>query len=149
MRDRPMNAADWIRAGVVGFASASILAVVIVPLIVTGMAQIPKPIAQVVTEALLGREVSLAAGMAFHFVYYMAISIAAIAILRDRLTLRASMILGLLLWLVALFALAPFAGWGPLGLSQGPEFFIASFVPNALYGLLLWALYRLAFASGR
>ena len=145
MRDRPMAAREWIRAVLVGLGTAAILAAVIVPLIIGGQAQLPKPIAQAVTEALLGREVSLAAGMVFHIVYFTGISVAAIAILRDRLTLRAAMLLSLVLWLFTLFALAPLAGWGFLGLRQGPEVFIASFVPNALYGPLLWGLYRLAF----
>ncbi|MGE0231799.1 MAG: hypothetical protein AB7O39_00950 [Flavobacteriaceae bacterium] len=142
---RPMSAADWMKALIVGLATATVLAAVIVPSIMGGLARFPKPIAQAVAETLLDREVSLAGGMIFHFLFITACSVAIIAILRHRLTLPVALGLGLLLWLVVIFVFAPLSGWGALGMDEAPEFFIASFVPNVLFGPVLWALHRLVF----
>jgi len=84
-------------------------------------------------------------GLLFHVAYVGFWSVAFVVLFRDRLSLRAALVLGFALWVVVLVIFFPVVGWGFLGLALSPKLMVAAFVPHLLFAIFLWGLCRLAF----
>lgn len=145
MRFHRLSAAEWARAVAVGIANGVLLSAVIVPLFRAGISPLPKPLGLAFAETVLGGPLPLPVGLAFHLAWVTLWSVAFVAVLRESLTLRNALALGLVLWAGALVVFFPVVGWGFLGLGVGPQLIVASLVPHLLFGLFLWALCRAAF----
>lgn len=142
-----LSAREWLKAVGVGIATALLLSAIMVPAFKFGLSPFPKPVGLAFAETVLGRSLPLPVGLLFHVVYVTFWSVAFIAVLRDRLTLRNALLLALALWLIVLVVFFPVIGWGAFGLAISPKLIVASLVPHALFGVFLWGLCRLAFPA--
>lgn len=145
MKFHRLSGREWAKALGIGIANGLLLSAVMVPLFKSGISPLPKPLGLAFAETLLGRPLPLPVGLLFHVAYVTFWSVAFVAFLRDRLTLRNAMILALVLWVGVLVVFFPIVGWGVLGLGVSPVLIGASLVPHLLFGLFLWGLCRLAF----
>jgi hypothetical protein len=140
---------DWGKAAGVGLVNGLLLSAVMVPAFRLGISPFPKPVGLAFAETLLGGPLPLHVGLLFHLAYVTFWSMAFVALSRQRLTLRNSLLLALVLWIGALVVFFPVIGWGFFGLTVGLKLIAASFVPHLLFGLFLWALCRATFRQRR
>lgn len=147
MHIHPLTSTEWMKAIALGLATALLLSAVMVPLTVTGISPMPKPLGLAFAQTVLG-EVPLPVGLLFHVAYVTIWSVAFVVLFRDDLSFVNALLLGLWLWVVVLVAFFPIVGWGFLGLAHGPRLIVASLVPHLLFALFLWAGCRLAFRTG-
>ena len=136
---------EWAKAAGIGLVNGLLLSAVMVPAFKLGISPFPKPVGLAFAETVLGGPLPLPVGLLFHLVYVTFWSMAFVALFRQRLVLRNSLLLALVLWIGALVVFFPIIGWGFFGLALGPKLIAASFVPHLLFGLFLWGLCRWAF----
>jgi hypothetical protein len=96
-------------------------------------------------ETILARSLPLPVGLLFHVAYVTGWSVVYVTLFRHALTLINALLLGLVLWLLALFFFFPIVGWGVLGLAVTPKLIVASLVPHLLFAVFLWGLCRMGF----
>ena len=111
----------------------------------TGVSPLPEPLGLAFASRLLGRELPLPVGLAFHVAWVTLWSVIYVALFRDAITFARALGLGLALWALVLMAFFPYVGWGVLGLAVGPRLAIASLALHLLFALLVWVLARWAF----
>ncbi len=145
MRIHTLPPREWLKAVGVGVVTAILLSAVMVPALKLGVSPLPKPLGLAFAETVLGRALPLPVGLLFHVVYVTFWSVAYVALLRDRLSLRNALLLGLALWVVVLVVFFPVVGWGFLGPEVSPKLIVASLIPHLLFAVFLWGLCRIAF----
>lgn len=134
---------DYAKAIGVGVATAVVLSLIMVPLVLTGVSPLPKPLGLAFAQRVLG-EVPMPVGLLFHIVYVTFWSVAYVKIFHYR-TLQNALWLGIGLWLLVLISFFPIVGWGFAGLAEGPSLIIASLIPHILFAVVLWGICRWAF----
>ena len=145
MQLHQLSTREWAKAFGIGIANGLLLSAVMVPALKLGISPLPKPLGLAFADTLFGRSLPLPVGLAFHLAYVTFWSMAFVAVLRDKLTLRNALILAFVLWIGVLVVFFPVVGWGFLGLGVSPRLIVASFVPHLLFGLFLYGLCRAAF----
>lgn len=145
MRFHQLSPLEWAKAVGAGIATAVLLSAVMVPAMRSGISPLPEPLGLAFARTVLGGPVPLPVGLLFHTVYVTLWSVAFVVLLRDRLTLRNALVLGLVLWLGVLVVFFPVVGWGFFGLGVSPRLIVASLVPHVLFAIFLWGLCRLLF----
>lgn len=137
------------RGVILGLANGILLSVVMVPAFLAGLPPMPQPPSLAFAETLLGEGLPLPVGLLFHLVYVTFWSAVWVALDYPRLRFRTALVLGLILWVVALVVFFPINGWGFLGLGVSPKLIPAALVPHLLFIVFLWALARPFFRSLR
>lgn len=145
MKLHSLSAKELFKAIGIGVVTAILLSAVMVPASKLGISPLPKPVGLAFAETVLGRPMPLPVGLLFHVAYVTFWSVAFVYLFRDALTLRNALMLGLILWVLALVVFFPVVGWGLLGLAVSPKLIVASLVPHALFALFLWGLCWLVF----
>ena len=145
MRIHHLTTGEWLKAIAVGIVTAILLSAVMVPALKLGVSPLPKPLGLAFAETILRGSLPLPVGLLFHVAYVTFWSVAFVALFRDRLSLRNTLLLGLVLWILVLVIFFPVVGWGFLGLAVSPKLIVASLVPHVLFAVFLWGLCRLAF----
>ncbi len=135
---------DWLKAFGIGVATAVALSAVLLAAMKSGVSPLPQPLAIAFANTLLGRELPLAIGLAFHVAWVTLWSMLYVALFRDALSFARALGLALLLWLLVLVAFFPYVGWGFLGLAIGPKLMVGALVSHLLFALFLWGLSRRA-----
>lgn len=130
------------RSVLVGVLNAVLLSLVMVPAFKAGISPMPEPPGVAFASLVTGTRQPLPVGLLFHLVYVMFWSLAFIAVAYPRLTFLRALLLGALLWAVALIVFFPLIGWGLLGLGVGPRLIVAALVPHVLFSVFLWGLCR-------
>lgn len=130
---------SWPRAIGIGLGVAVITAAVMGVLLKMGVSPFPKPPSLAFAEAILGRNLPLPVGLAFHAVYVTFWSVVFVRFFPRR-NLWTALGLALALWLVILAVFFPLVGWGFAGLHISPKLIPASLLPHLLFGFLLWGL---------
>jgi len=138
-----MTSKDYIKAIVVGIATAAILSLVMIPMFKMGISPMPKPLGLAFAQFLLG-EVPLPVGIVFHVAYVSFWSLVYVALFKKRTFLNA-LWLGLGLWVLVLVLFFPLVGWGFLGLAVSPKLIIGSLFPHLLFSIALWGISRRIF----
>lgn len=136
---------DWARAIGVGIGVAILTAAVMVTTLKSGVSPLPKPLGLGFAETVLGRALPLPVGLLFHTAWVTAFSVIYVGLFRDALTVARALMLGGLLWVLALVFFFPLVGWGFLGLAVTPKLIVAAAVPHLLFAIFLWGLCKLAF----
>lgn len=144
-----LAAGEWLKAVGVGIVTAILLSAVMVPALKLGVSPLPEPLGLAFAETVLGRQLPLPVGLAFHVAYVTFWSVAFVVFFRDRLVFRDALLLGLGLWVLVLVVFFPVVGWGFLGLAVSPKLIVASLVPHVLFAVFLWGLCRIAFNERR
>lgn len=145
MRVHNLTSGEWLKAIAIGIATAILLSAVMVPALKLGISPLPKPLGLAFAETVLGGPLPLPIGLLFHVAYVTFWSVAFVVLFRDRLSLRNALLLGLVLWVLALVVFFPVVGWGFLGLAVSPKLLVASLVLHVLFAVFLWGLCRFAF----
>jgi len=126
------------KALLIGALASIITGFVMVMATKMGMSPFPKPPSLAFASKILGHPIPLMVGLLFHFVYVTFWGTVFAYLFKNRLTFLNATWLGLFLWIVLLLGVFPFVGWGFLGLSIGPKLIMASFIPHALFVLIIW-----------
>lgn len=137
------------RALGLGLVNGLLLSAIMVPAFRAGLPPMPEPPSLAFAEVLFGEGLPLPVGLVFHLAYVAFWSIVWVAYDHPRLRFATALVLGLVLWIVALVVFFPVNGWGPLGLAVSPALVPAALVPHALFVLFLWGLGRLFFRGPR
>lgn len=143
-----MKTARIWKAVAAGVITAVGTAVIMVVALKTGVSPLPKPLGLAFAEWLFGRNLPLPVGLLFHLAYVTGWSV--LFILLAPRWLRIGPILGfsLVLWLIAIFVFTPLVGWGAAATAvAGLKGVVATLIPHLLFGLFLWASYRVLFKS--
>jgi hypothetical protein len=140
-----LSAVELSKAAGIGIATAVALSMVMLAAIKSGVSPLPEPLGLAFASRLLGRELPLPVGLAFHVAWVTLWSVLNVALFRDALTFPRALGLALFLWLLVLVAFFPYVGWGFLGLAVGPKLIVGALVPHLLFALFLWALARWGF----
>jgi len=135
-------ASSWLRAIGIGIGVSLLTALIMVPLMKSGISPLPKPLGLAFAETLLHRTLPLPVGLAFHIAYVTFWSMVYVCFFPRR-NIKTALLLALGLWLVVLVVFFPVVGWGFAGLSVSAKLIPASFMPHLLFGLFLWALNKL------
>lgn len=138
-----------VRGAGIGLANGVLLSAIMVPTFLAGISPMPQPPSLAFAEALLGEGLPMPAGLAFHLVYVIFWSTVWVAREYPRLRFSTALLLGLMLWVVALVVFFPINGWGFLGLAVGPKLIPAALVPHLLFSVFLWGLGRIFLAGHR
>lgn len=130
-----------------GVVNGILLSLIMVPAFLAGIPPMPEPPSLAFAETLLGRSLPLPVGLLFHLVYVAFWSTVWVAWDHPRLRFTAALVLGLVLWVVALVVFFPINGWGFLGLGVSPKLIPAALIPHLLFIVFLWGLGKLFFRS--
>lgn len=147
MQIHKLTAGEWGKALGLGIANGVVLSVIMIAMKQMGVSPLPKPLGLAFAETLTGRTLPLPVGLLLHLVYVTFWSMAFVVLFRNRLNLRNSLLLALVLWIGVLVVFFPIVGWGMFGLAIGPMLIPGSFMPHLLFGLFLWGLARLFFPA--
>lgn len=139
-----MDRWDWMKAVGAGTTTAVLLFLVIVPATAAGMLPFPEPLALAFAQVLFG-PVPLFVGLLLHLLYVTFWGVVYVLLFRYRFTFSSALVLGLVLWLLALTFFFPLVGWGLFGVAVGPELITASLIPHLLFSISIWGLCRLFF----
>lgn len=140
-----LTSRDIFKAIGIGIATSLILSVMLITAMKMGVAPMPKPVSLAFAERLLGRDLPLPLGLAFHVAWVTLFSVVYVALFRHKMTFLRALGLSAVLWLLMQALFFPFIGWGFFGLEVGPQLTIGSAVPHVMFALILWALCRLSF----
>jgi len=135
-------ASSWLRAIGIGIGVSLLTALIMVPLMKSGISPLPKPLGLAFAETLLHRTLPLPVGLVFHTAYVTFWSVVYVCFFPRR-NIKTALLLALGLWLIVLAVFFPIVGWGFAGLSVSAKLIPASFMPHLLFGLFLWALNKL------
>jgi len=135
-------ASSWLRAIGIGIGVSLLTALIMVPLMKSGISPLPKPLGLAFAETLLHRTLPLPVGLVFHTAYVTFWSVVYVCFFSRR-NIKTALLLALGLWLFVLAVFFPIVGWGFAGLSVSAKLIPASFMPHLLFGLFLWALNKL------
>lgn len=136
------NSKAYGKAAAIGVINGILLSAVMVPLFLTGISPMPQPPSLAFAQTVLGTMVPMPVGLLFHLVYVTAWSMIFVLFLQPPTFIRA-LVLGLILWIVALVLFFPINGWGFLGLGVSPALIPAALLPHLLFSVFLWGLTRL------
>lgn len=134
---------DYAKAIGVGVATAVVLSLIMVPMVLTGVSPLSKPLGLAFAQRLFG-DVPMPVGLLFHVAYVTFWSVAYIKIFHER-TLENALWLGIGLWLFVQVSFFPIVGWGFAGLAEGPPLIFASLIPHILFAIVLWGICRWVF----
>lgn len=137
------------RGVALGLVNGILLSIIMVPAFRAGLPPMPKPPSLAFAEVLFGAGVPMPVGLLFHLAYVALWSTVWIALDHPRLRFTTALVLGLVLWVVALVVFFPVNGWGLLGLGVGPSLIPAALVPHLLFVVFLWGLSKLFFRERR
>lgn len=140
---------EWLKALVVGIATAVLLSVAMVSMLKLGASPLPKPLGLAFAETVLGRELPLPVGLLFHVVYVTFWSVAFVVLFRNDLSFVNALLLALALWAVVLVVFYPVVGWGFLGLGISSKLTVVSLLLHLLFAACLWGLCRFLFRGER
>lgn len=143
-----MDRWEWIKAVGAGAATAVLLSLIIVPATAAGIMPFPKPLALAFAQELFG-PVPQAVGLLFHLLYVTAWGIIYVLLFRYRFTFSSALVLGLVLWMLALTFFFPLVGWGLFGFAVGLELITGSLIPHLLFSIFLWGFCRWFFRRER
>jgi hypothetical protein len=139
-----MDRRDWLKGFGAAGATALLLSIIMLPAVQAGLLPFPRPLAIAFADTLFDGAPA-AAGLLLHLVYVTAWGIVYVLLFRDRFTFSSALVLGLVLWLLALVFFFPMVGWGLFGFAVGPHLITASLIPHLLFAILLWFFCRLFF----
>jgi hypothetical protein len=140
-----IDSRDIFKAIGIGIATALILSAMLITAMKVGVSPMPKPVSLAFAERLLGRDLPLPVGLAFHVAWVTLFSVVYVAMFRHTMTFLRALGLAAVLWLVQQLLFFPFIGWGFFGLAIGPQLAIGSAVPHVMFAVILYALCRLSF----
>lgn len=139
MTESENSSRSWLRAIGIGVGVSLLTAMVMVPLMKSGVSPLPKPLGLAFAETLLGRKLPLPVGLAFHTAYVTFWSAVFVRFFPRR-NIKSALLLAFGLWLVVLAAFFPVVGWGFAGMYVSPKLIPASLLPHLLFGIFLWGL---------
>jgi len=141
-----MSLRYWIKALGAGAATAVLLSLIMIPAAKFGMSPFPKPLGLAFAETLFG-PVPLAVGLLFHLLYVTFWGTVYVLLFRDRFTFSSALVLGLVLWVLALSFFMPLVGWGLFGFGIGPQIIPAALASHLLFSIFLWSICRGFFSA--
>jgi hypothetical protein len=139
-----LSTRDLLKAIGIGIVTALLLSAISVTGMKTGISPLPKPLALAFAETLLGRDLPLPVGLAFHVAWVTFFSVVYVWLFRHKMTFLRALGLSAVLWVSTLVVFFPIVGWGLFGLNIGPMLIVGSAVPHLLFAVFLWGFARLA-----
>ena len=138
---------DWIKALGAGSATAVFLSLIVLPASQAGISPFPKPLGLAFAQELFG-PVPLVVGLLFHYLYVTFWGVIYVLLFRDNFTFSSALVLGLVLWMLALTFFFPLVGWGLFGFAIGPRLITGSLALHLLFSIFLWTFCRWFFPAG-
>lgn len=132
---------SWLRSIGIGIGVSFLTALIMVPMLKSGISPFPEPLGLAFAETVLGRPLPLPVGLLFHTAYVTFWSAVFVRYFPQQNFLYA-LLLALALWIVVLLIFFPVVGWGFAGLNVGPKLIPASLLPHLLFGVFLWGLHK-------
>jgi hypothetical protein len=140
-----LSTRDLLKAIGVGIATAVILSAISITGMKTGISPLPKPLALAFAQTILGRDLPLPVGLAFHVAWVTFFSVVYVWLFRHKMTFLRALGLSAVLWISTLVVFFPLVGWGFFGLKVSPMLIAGSAVPHLLFAIILWGLCRMVF----